>query len=493
VATNAYVAHAPGYVDNEGPKIVTSRFTDPESHTLAGSTATGGYEGLRRALAMPPEDVAVEVKEAVLLGRGGAGFPAGIKWGFMPPVWPRYLVVNGDESEPGTYKDRLLMERDPHQLIEGCVITCYALGLNTCYLYIRGEMAVAQERVAQALNDAYAANLVGKNILGTDVSVDVVLHWGAGAYIVGEETALIESLEGNRGMPRLKPPFFPAAKGLYMKPTIVNNVETLSNLPWLLTHSATEYKHYGSEMSPGTRMLAISGHVKRPGVYEVEHGKVTFRDLFYDDNFCQGIRDGNELKMFIPGGGSAPWFFPEQLDLPIEARPVGDAGSMLGSGAIVAMDHTTDAVKACLRIVRFFARESCGKCTPCREGTAWEEQILQRMLDGHGRPDDIDLLLSVGSQISPGPYPVAANPEAGLAAVPFPPKQTTICPLGPSSVAPITSAIRRFRHEFEAKLVGPAEDPGPGIEEFAAVDEGELIEATVGASDLHAVHGEGER
>ena len=290
----------------------------------------------------------------------------------MPPVWPRYLVVNGDESEPGTYKDRLLMERDPHQLIEGCLITCFALGLNTCFLYVRGEMALAQERIAQALNDAYEAGYVGRNIMGTDVSIDVVLTWGAGAYIVGEETALIESLEGNRGMPRLKPPFFPAAKGLYMKPTIVNNVETLSNVPWIVLNGSEAYKHYGSERSPGTRMLAISGHVKRPGVYEVEQGKVTFRELFYGDNYCQGIRDDNELKMFIPGGGSAPWFFPEQLDVPLEAQDVGAAGSMLGSGAIVVMDETTDAVKACLRVVRFFARESCGKCTPCREGTTWE-------------------------------------------------------------------------------------------------------------------------
>jgi NADH-quinone oxidoreductase subunit F len=452
MATNDFVPHAQGYVDNEGPKIVTSRFADPESYTLKASLASGGYEGLRKALAMSPADVAAEVKEALLLGRGGAGFPAGIKWGFMPPVWPRYLVVNGDESEPGTYKDRLLMERDPHQLIEGCVITCYALGLNTCYLYVRGEMALAQERIARALNEAYDANLVGRNIAGTDVSVDIVLHWGAGAYIVGEETALIESLEGNRGMPRLKPPFFPAAKGLYMKPTIVNNVETLSNLGWLLVNGAAAYKRFGSERSPGTRLLAISGHVNRPGVYEVEQGVVTFRDLFYGDNYCQGIRDGNELKTFIPGGGSAPWFFAEQLDLPLEASAVGPAGSMLGSGALVVMDETTDAVRACLRVVRFFARESCGKCTPCREGTSWEEKILQRILDGQGRPGDIDLLLDVGSQISPGNYPIAAWDDKGLEAVPFPPKQTTICPLGPSAVAPITSAIRRFRSEFEAKM-----------------------------------------
>ncbi len=452
MATNSYLGHATGYVDNEGPKIVTRRFADPDSHTLSGFLATGGYEGLRKALSQSPAEVATTVKDAVLLGRGGAGFPAGTKWGFLPPVWPRYLVVNGDESEPGTYKDRLLMERDPHQLIEGCVITCYALGLNQCFLYVRGEMAVAQERIAQALNDAYANNYVGRNILGTDVSVDVVLHWGAGSYIVGEETALIESLEGNRGMPRLKPPFFPAAQGLYLKPTIVNNVETLSNLGWLMTNGPDAFMQFGSEKSPGTRMLAISGHVKRPGVYEVEHGRISFRELFYGDNFCQGIRDGNELKMFIPGGGSAPWFFPEQLDVMIEGSDVGAAGSMLGSGALVVMDHTTDAVKACLRLVRFFARESCGKCTPCREGTSWEEKILQRILDGHGRPEDIDLLLAVGSLISPGNYPAAAWEDQGLEAVPFPPKQTTICPLGPSSVAPIVSAILRFRPEFEAKV-----------------------------------------
>ncbi len=452
--TNDYVPSAPGYVDNEGPKIVTSRFGHADSHTLERSLATGGYDGLKAALRRQPADIAAEVKEAVLLGRGGAGFPAGIKWSFLPPVWPRYLVVNGDESEPGTYKDRLLMERDPHQLIEGCIIACYALGLNQCFLYVRGEMAQAQENIAQALNDAYAAGYVGKHILGTDVNIDVVLHWGAGAYIVGEETALIESLEGNRGQPRLKPPFFPAAKGVYMKPTIVNNVETLANLPWIMVNGAAEFKKYGSEKSPGTRMLAISGHVKRPGVYEIEQGKVSFRDLFYGENFCQGIKDDNELKAYVPGGGSAPWFFEEQLDIKIEAADVGAAGSMLGSGALMVMDETTDIVKAALRLVRFFARESCGKCTPCREGTSWEEKVLQRIDDGLGRPEDIDLLIEIGQNITPGAYPVAAFGEGNLEAIPFPYRsQTTICPLGPSSVAPITSAIRRFRSEFEAKIV----------------------------------------
>ncbi len=453
MAIGDYVPHAPGYVETPGTKIVTSRFTYEDSYTLERYEATGGYEGFKAALKRKPEDVHGETRDATLLGRGGAGFPAGIKWGFCPPeVWPRYLVVNGDESEPGTYKDRLLMERDPHQLIEGCLIACYAIGLTQCFLYVRGEMAIAQQRIADALNEAYAKGYIGQNILGSDFSVDIVLHWGAGAYIVGEETALIESLEGNRGMPRLKPPFFPAAVGLYGQPTIVNNVETLANLPWLMQHGADEYKKYGSETSPGTRMFAVSGQVKRPGVYEVEQGVTTYEDLLYGDDYCQGMLPGRELKAFVPGGGSAPWLFPEQVSLPLEARPVGAAGTMLGSGAIMVMDDSSCAVKSALRLVRFYARESCGKCAPCREGTSWEEKILQRILDGHGRPGDLELLLDVADNISPGPYPVAADPNQDLEAVPFPPRQTTICPLGPSSVAPITSALRRFRHEFEAKI-----------------------------------------
>src|SRR5690606_219830 len=263
---------------------VSSRFEVVDGHTLAGYQDSGsyrGYDGIKAALAMPPDAVTGMVKAATVLGRGGAGFPAGVKWGFCPPgVWPRYIVVNGDESEPGTYKDRVLMERDPHQLIEGCLIAAYAIGAAQVFLYVRGEMPHAQERIAAALNEAYAANLVGRNILGTDFSVDIILTWGAGAYIVGEETALIESLEGNRGMRRLKPPFFPAAKGLYMAPTIVNNVETLSNLPWLFTHSVEEYRAVGTEASPGTRLIALSGHVKNPGVFEVPQGTTTFRELF---------------------------------------------------------------------------------------------------------------------------------------------------------------------------------------------------------------------
>ena len=424
-----------------GP-IISTRFDDPEGHTLARYEATGGYQGLRAAMRRPPSQVVEEVKAASLLGRGGAGFPAGVKWGFCPPnVWPRYLVVNGDESEPGTYKDRLLMERDPHQLIEGVLIACYAVGLSQAFLYVRGEMALAQERIAAALNEAYEAGYVGRNILGSDFSVDVVLHWGAGAYIVGEETALIESLEGNRGMPRLKPPYFPAAIGLYGQPTIVNNVETLSNLPWIMVNGGSAFGAMGNETARGMRLFAVSGHVANPGVFEVEFGTTTYRDLI--EGLAGGVRDGKALKAFIPGGASAPWFYEEHLDLPLEPGAVGGAGSMLGSGAVVVMDEDTDAVAACHRVVRFFARESCGKCTPCREGTTWLERILQRILDGNGRPSDVGMLLDVCDNISPQ--------------ITWPPRQTTICPLGPSAVSPIASAVVRFREEFEAYVGGPVE------------------------------------
>ena len=426
-------------------KMITTRWDQADGHTLEGYLRTDGYEGLRKALARTPEEVVDEVKAANLAGRGGAGFPCGTKWGFLPKgVFPRYLVVNGDESEPGTYKDRILLERDPHQLIEGVLIAAYAIRAAQAFIYIRGEMPHAHERMAQALNDAYASGYIGKNIMGTDFSVDVMLHWGAGAYIVGEETALIESLEGNRGMPRLKPPFFPASKGLYMQPTVVNNVETLSNLPWIMINGAEAFTAVGNEKNAGTRLFAVSGHVKNPGVFEVEFGTTTFRELFYD--FAGGIREDRKVKAFIPGGGSAPWFFEEDLDTPLDAGVVGSKGSMLGSGAIVVMDETTDMVKATWRLVKFFAKESCGKCSPCREGTNWLEKIYRRILDGHGRPEDIDLLLDVADNISPG--------------LTWPPKQTTICPLGPSAAAgALPGSVKRFRNEYEAYIANAKPSP----------------------------------
>jgi NADH-quinone oxidoreductase subunit F len=447
-------AHAPGFIAGDRPKIVTSRFEYEDSYTLQRYLATDGYQGLRSALGRAASEVHDEVKSATVLGRGGAGFPAGTKWGLTPQgVYPRYLVVNGDESEPGTYKDRLLMERDPHQLIEGCLIACYAAGLSQCFLYIRGEMALAQERVAAALNDAYAAGYVGKNILGSKFSVDIVLHWGAGAYVVGEETALIESLEGNRGMPRLKPPYFPAAIGLYGQPTIVNNVETLANLPWLMLNGAEAYTAIGTKTSPGTRMVAVSGHVNRPGVYEIINGVTTFRDLLYKEEFCGGIRNGNQLKAFVPGGGSAPWFTEDQLDIPFEGPQAGAAGSMLGSGAVMVMDETTDIPAAALTLTRFYAHESCGKCTPCREGGTWLERILSRVVDGKGTMADLDQLIEVGTSICPGDFPHASNAKLGISAVPFPYKMNTICFVGPSAYAPVNSALVLFREEFEAKIV----------------------------------------
>jgi NADH-quinone oxidoreductase subunit F len=394
---------------------------------------------LRKAMAQDPDAVIEEVKAANLLGRGGAGFPCGTKWGFLPKdVFPRYLVVNGDESEPGTYKDRLLVEKDPHQLIEGVLIASWAIRAKQAFIYIRGEMAFAHERLAAALNEAYAAGLCGKNIMGSDWSMDVIFHFGAGAYIVGEETALIESLEGNRGMPRLKPPFFPASKGLYMQPTVVNNVETLANLPWIINNGASAFTAVGDPKACGTRLFALSGHVNKPGVYEVDFGTTTFRELFESDEFGGGIRLGRSVKAFVPGGASAPWFFEEHLDMALHPAPVGAAGSMLGSGAIIVMDDQTDMVRAAWRLVKFFAKESCGKCSPCREGTNWLEKIYRRILDGHGRMDDIDLLMDVADNISPG--------------LTWPPKQTTICPLGPSAASPLASSVRKFRDEYEAYI-----------------------------------------
>jgi NADH-quinone oxidoreductase subunit F len=444
----------PGFYAGDRPRIVTSRFEYEDSYTIDRYLATDGYKGLRAALEKSAPDIHEEVKAATVLGRGGAGFPAGTKWGLTPPgVFPRYLVVNGDESEPGTYKDRLLMERDPHQLIEGCLIACYAAGLSQCFLYIRGEMPLAHERVATALNEAYAAGYIGKNILGSDFSLDIVLHWGAGAYVVGEETALIESLEGNRGMPRLKPPYFPAAIGLYGQPTIVNNVETLANLPWLMRNGKDAYLAIGTATSPGTRMEAISGHVKRPGVFEVINGTTTYRDLIYGEEFCQGIRDDRELKAFVPGGGSAPWFLPEQLDLPLEGRTVGSAGSMVGSGAVMVMDSTTDIPKAALTLARFYAHESCGKCSPCREGGTWLARIMERVCAGRATQRDLDQLYEVGELICPGAFPHASSSRLGLEAVPFPYKMTTICFVGPSAYVPVHSALTLFPEEFQARLL----------------------------------------
>ncbi|MFO7701271.1 MAG: NADH-quinone oxidoreductase subunit NuoF [Acidimicrobiia bacterium] len=421
--------------------ILTRRMEEhpSDSHTLARYEATGGYDALRKALReMTPEQLVDEVKASNMRGRGGAGFPTGIKWGFLAPSEPRYLVINADESEPGTFKDRQLLERDPHQLIEGIVISAFALGVHTAFIYIRGEYPKPARRVQRALAEAYEAGYLGSDILGSGFDLDVVVHLGGGAYICGEETALLNSLEGRRGEPRLKPPF-PAVAGLYAKPTIVNNVESISNVPWITLNGGDAYAAIGPERSAGTRLFSLSGHVRKPGNHEIVMG-ITWAELIYE--LGGGIRDGNALKTWIPGGASAPWLVPsEHLETLVTIDDVAHHGSMLGSGAIVVMDETTNVVAAAHSIVRFFAHESCGQCTPCREGTSWLEDVLQRILEGTGLPSDIHLLLDVSDNISPG--------------LTWPPAMTTICPLGPSATAPIVSIMRWFRPEVEA-MIGEA-------------------------------------
>jgi NADH-quinone oxidoreductase subunit F len=418
--------------------VLTRRMNEhpTDSHTMERYLATGGYEAARASLGRTRDELVETAKESGIIGRGGAGFPAGLKWSFLAPARPAYLVVNGDESEPGTFKDRQLLERDPHALVEGSIIAARANEVHHAFIYIRGEYPKPARRVQQAVEAAYAKGFLGKGIFGTDYDLELTVHLGAGAYICGEETALINSLEGRRGEPRLKPPYFPAAKGLYMMPTIVNNVETICNLPLIYSEGVDWFKGLGHDVDTGTFMASISGHVVEPGNYEVVHG-ITWRELIFD--VAGGIRDGNDLKAWVPGGASAPWFVPsEHLDLEITKDVTGAQGSMLGSGAVIVMDHTTDMVAAAERLVRFFAEESCGQCTPCREGTTWLALILQRVLNGAGLPSDVDLLLDVSDNISVG--------------LGWPPKQTTICPLGPSAVSAVMSLVRHFRDEVEAHI-----------------------------------------
>jgi NADH-quinone oxidoreductase subunit F len=390
----------------------------------------------RKALDLGRERLVEMVKSSDLLGRGGAAFSAGLKWSFLAPGRPSYLVVNGDESEPGTFKDRQLLERDPHQLVEGIIIAAVANEVHNAFVYVRGEYAKPARRLQRAVDEAYAAGYLGRGILGSDYDLDLVVHLGGGAYICGEETALINSLEGQRGEPRLKPPYFPAAVGLYGQPTIVNNVETLSDLPHVLEMGSESFHHLAHSTDTGTFLFSISGHVRKPGNYELPHGP-TWRELIYE--VAGGMRDGSELKCWIPGGASAPWFVPsDHLDLAVTKEDTAKAGSMLGSGAVIVMDDSTCVVRAAERVVRFFAHESCGQCTPCREGTTWLEMILRRIEGGQGRVVDFDLLLDVSDNIS-----------VGLA---WPPKMTTICPLGPSAVSPIISITKYFKDEVMAHI-----------------------------------------
>jgi NADH-quinone oxidoreductase subunit F len=424
----------------EETRIVTQRLHDrpDDSWTIDGALATGGYDTWQQVLRSGDRQAVHDhVKASGLRGRGGAGFPTATKWGFPPAgSYPRYVVVNADEGEPSTFKDRMLVERDPHGLVEGVAISAFALECNQAFIYIRGEMALGAERLEQAVRDARSKGFLGENILGSGFDLDVVVHRGAGAYICGEETALIESLEGERGMPRIRPPF-PAIEGLYAKPTIVNNVETLATVPHIVRMGGAEYAKLGVDRSTGTRIFSLSGHVNRPGNYEVELG-ATFRQLI--DDLGGGVPDGRAVKFFIPGGASSQWLTgsDEHLDAPLDMDYVQQTfGVMLGSGAVMVFDETTDPTLVAWRLAKFFAHESCGKCTPCREGTGWIEKVLYRISHGRGRPEDLDLLLDVGDNISPG-----LN-------APF--TQTTICPLGPSAVSAVVSLHRYFRDEVLAK------------------------------------------
>ena len=416
-------------------RIVTKRLRDhpDDSWTIDRYLATGGYEQLRRALSMPPAHIQDEqVKASGLRGRGGAGFGTGQKWSFLPQgIYPRYLAVNGDEGEPSTFKDHMLIERDPHQIVEGVIIAAFAIEAHHAFIYVRGEFALGIERLEQAVADAYAKGFIGKNILGSGFDLEVIVHRGAGAYIAGDETGLLSSLEGERAMPRIKPPF-PAVQGLYAQPTVVNNVETLSTIPHILAMGGAEYAKLGVGRSTGTRIFSVSGHVERPGNYEVELG-ITFRQLI--DDLAGGVRGGKKMKFFIPGGASAPWLMPEHLDAPLDMDYVGaELKTMLGSGAVMVFDEDVNPALVAWRLLKFFAHESCGKCTPCREGSMWLERVLFRISHGLGRPQDLDLMLSFGSTIVPG-----LN-------APF--AQTTICAMGPSTMSPVVSLDRFFRDEI---------------------------------------------
>ncbi len=390
----------------------------------------GGYQALRATLGkIPPADVTAAVRKSGLRGRGGAGFPTGVKWGFLPKDYqgPRYLCCNADESEPGTFKDRQLMERDPHQILEGIVLASYAIGAESAYIYIRGELVLAAKILERAIGEARAAGYIGKNILGTGVNVDVWVHRGAGAYICGEETALLESLEGKRGLPRVKPPF-PATHGLYGKPTVVNNVETLANLPHIMNRGAEWFASIGSPpKSTGTRVFCVSGHVKRPGNYEVPMG-MTVRELVYD--YAGGMRSDKPLKAFIPGGASAPFLTPAHLDVKLDFESVAAAGSMLGSGGVTVMEEGTSMVWAALRLMEFFYHESCGKCSPCREGSSWLVQIMRRIVAKRGRMEDLETLSDLCKNI------------AGR----------TVCAFGDAEVAPIQGTLKYWRDEYVALI-----------------------------------------
>jgi NADH-quinone oxidoreductase subunit F len=390
-----------------------------------------GYQALKKALAMTPDAVIDEVKKANLRGRGGAGFPAGMKWSFIPKqsAKPKYVVCNADESEPGTFKDRDLIRYTPHLLIEGILIAGWAIGSNVGYIYIRGEYAREAKLLQAAVDEAYEKGYLGKKVMGSDFTFDITVHRGAGAYICGEETALLNSLEGKRGEPRVKPPF-PAISGAFGGPTVVNNVETLSAVPHILRRGGEWFAKLGIEKSGGTRLICVSGHVKKPGLHEIQAGSLTIRQIIYD--LCGGILGDRPLKAVIPGGSSAPVLAPDQIDTVYDVEPLMKIGTMMGSAAMMVVNDTYPLPKLIRRITHFYAHESCGQCTPCREGCRWMEDIFNRILEGKGRMQDLDLLCDVANNIN----------------------GKTLCALGDAAAGPVLSFVKKFRPDFEALIPG---------------------------------------
>jgi NADH-quinone oxidoreductase subunit F len=403
--------------------VLTAHWDEPDSFTLAGYERTGGYQGLRKALAMTPDDVIASVKTSVLRGRGGAGFPTGVKWSFIPQGdnKPHYLTVNADESEPGTCKDVPLMMATPHTLIEGAIITCYAIRAGHAFIYVRGEVLHVVRRLQHAVAEAYEAGYLGKNILGSGFDLDVVVHAGAGAYICGEETALLTSLEGYRGLPRNRPPF-PAVEGLYASPTVINNVESIASVPSIMAEGADWFAGLGTEKSKGYGIFSLSGHVTHPGQYEAPLG-ITLRELL---ELAGGIRAGHRLKFWTPGGSSTPILTDAHLDVPLDFESVAAAGSMLGTRALQIFDDSVCVVRAALRWTEFYQHESCGKCTPCREGTYWMVRTIERIEQGKGTEEDLETMLDVGDNI------------IGRA----------FCALGDAVPVPIQGALKYFRDEI---------------------------------------------
>ena len=403
--------------------VLTDNWDQERSWTLAAYEHRGGYGALKKAFDMTPESVVEEVKDSGLRGRGGAGFPTGMKWGFIPQdnPKPKYLVVNADESEPGTCKDIPLMMASPHTLIEGVIISSYAIRANHAFIYVRGEVLHVVRRLQRAVQEAYLAGHLGKDIHGSGYDLDLVIHAGAGAYICGEETALLDSLEGRRGQPRLRPPF-PAVAGLYASPTVINNVESIASVPSIIEHGSEWFASMGTEKSKGYGIFSLSGHVNRPGQFEAPLG-ITLRQLI---DLAGGMREGRELKFWTPGGSSTPLLTGEHLDVPLDFEGIGEAGSMLGTRALQIFDDSTCVVRAVLRWTEFYKHESCGKCTPCREGTWWLVQVLGRLEKGQGTEDDLDLLLDQCDNIM----------------------GRSFCALADGAVAPISSSIQFFRDEY---------------------------------------------